>query len=352
MADTNELLQLVPRAEGKQTMKDFKSDQEVRWCPGCGDYAILAAVQGFMPELGVARENILFVSGIGCSSRFPYYMNTYGMHSIHGRAPAIATGLAASRRDLSVWVVTGDGDALSIGGNHLIHALRRNVNLKILLFNNRIYGLTKGQYSPTSEVGKITKSTPMGSLDAPFNPVSLAVGAEASFVARTVDSDRRHLTEVLRRAAEHPGTALVEIYQNCNIFNDGAFDVLKDRQQAEEAVIRLEHGQPVRFGAGQSRGVVRNRHTGDLEVVTVTPDNEADVLVHDAHAASPTTAFALSRLADPDTLHHTPIGVFRSVQRPVYDTLMADQLDKAVEQHGKGDLQALLTGGDTWTVVA
>ncbi|MFE4257211.1 2-oxoacid:ferredoxin oxidoreductase subunit beta, partial [Streptomyces sp. NPDC056910] len=255
MADTGtkgtgtiEALSLVPKAEAEQSMKDFKSDQEVRWCPGCGDYAILAAVQGFMPELGLAKENIVFVSGIGCSSRFPYYMNTYGMHSIHGRAPAIATGLASSRRDLSVWVITGDGDALSIGGNHLIHALRRNVNLKILLFNNRIYGLTKGQYSPTSEVGKITKSTPMGSLDAPFNPVSLALGAEASFVARTVDSDRKHLTDVLRQAAAHPGTALVEIYQNCNIFNDGAFEVLKDKQQAEEAVIRLEHGQPIRFG--------------------------------------------------------------------------------------------------------
>jgi 2-oxoglutarate ferredoxin oxidoreductase subunit beta len=278
-------------------------------------------------------------------------MNTYGMHSIHGRAPAIATGLAASRRDLSVWVVTGDGDALSIGGNHLIHALRRNVNLKILLFNNRIYGLTKGQYSPTSEVGKITKSTPMGSLDAPFNPVSLALGAEASFVARTIDSDRKHLTEVLRQAAEHPGTALIEIYQNCNIFNDGAFEALKDNQQAQEAVIRLEHGQPIRFGADGSRGVVRDAATGDLKVVTVTSENEADVLVHDAHATSPTTAFALSRLADPDTLHHTPIGVLRSVDRPVYDTQMSDQLDTAIEQHGKGDLASLLAGGDTWTVV-
>ncbi|MFD4541375.1 2-oxoacid:ferredoxin oxidoreductase subunit beta [Streptomyces bauhiniae] len=345
-----ELLQLVPKAEGKQSMKDFKSDQEVRWCPGCGDYAILAAVQGFMPELGLARENIVFVSGIGCSSRFPYYMNTYGMHSIHGRAPAIATGLASSRRDLSVWVVTGDGDALSIGGNHLIHALRRNVNLKILLFNNRIYGLTKGQYSPTSELGKITKSTPMGSLDAPFNPVSLALGAEASFVARTIDSDRKHLTEVLRAAADHPGTALIEIYQNCNIYNDGAFDALKDKQRADEALIRLEHGQPVRFGADGSRGVVRDR-TGELTVVTVTPDNEADLLVHDAHAASPTTAFALSRLADPDTLHHTPIGVFRAVDRPVYDSLMSEQLDTAIEQQGKGDLATLLAGGDTWTVV-
>lgn len=346
-----EALKLVPKSEARQTMKDFKSDQEVRWCPGCGDYAILAAVQGFMPELGLAKENIVFVSGIGCSSRFPYYMNTYGMHSIHGRAPAIATGLATSRRDLSVWVVTGDGDALSIGGNHLIHALRRNVNLKILLFNNRIYGLTKGQYSPTSEVGKITKSTPMGSLDAPFNPVSLALGAEASFVARTVDSDRKHLTEVLRQAADHPGTALVEIYQNCNIFNDGAFDALKDKQQAQEAVIRLEHGAPIRFGVDGGKGVVRDAATGDLKVVTVTAENEADVLVHDAHAASPTTAFALSRLADPDTLHHTPIGVLRSVDRPVYDTLMADQLEAAVEQKGKGDLAALLGGNDTWTVV-
>ncbi|MFG2311558.1 2-oxoacid:ferredoxin oxidoreductase subunit beta [Streptomyces sp. NPDC048566] len=344
-------LSLVPRAEGVQSMKDFKSDQEVRWCPGCGDYAVLAAVQGFLPELGLARENIVFVSGIGCSSRFPYYMNTYGMHSIHGRAPAIATGLAASRPDLSVWVVTGDGDALSIGGNHLIHALRRNVNLKILLFNNRIYGLTKGQYSPTSEVGKITKSTPMGSLDAPFNPVSLALGAEASFVARTIDSDRRHLTDVLRQAAAHPGTALVEIYQNCNIFNDGAFDALKDKEKADQAVIRLEHGRPITFGTHHDQGVVRDPHTGDLAIVTVTDDNRDTLLVHDAHATSPTTAFALSRLADPDTLHHTPIGVLRSIQRPVYDTQMSDQLDTATERDGKGDLTTLLTGADTWTVI-
>ncbi|MFI6964933.1 2-oxoacid:ferredoxin oxidoreductase subunit beta [Streptomyces sp. NPDC050255] len=350
MPETNELLQLVPKAEAKQSMKDFKSDQEVRWCPGCGDYAVLAAVQGFMPELGLAKENIVFVSGIGCSSRFPYYMNTYGMHSIHGRAPAIATGLASSRRDLSVWVVTGDGDALSIGGNHLIHALRRNVNLKILLFNNRIYGLTKGQYSPTSEVGKITKSTPMGSLDAPFNPVSLAIGAEASFVARTVDSDRKHLTSVLRAAADHPGTALVEIYQNCNIFNDGAFEVMKDKDRAQEAVIRLEHGRSILFGTDDSKGVVRDSLTGDLQVVAVTEENRSQILVHDAHAPSPTTAFALSRLADPDTLHHTPIGVLRDVERPVYDTLMADQLDTAVEQQGKGDLGALLAGNDNWTV--
>src|SRR5882672_5642620 len=281
------------------TRKDWSSDQEVRWCPGCGDYSILAAMQMLMPDLGVRREDTVFVSGIGCAARFPYYMNTYGMHSIHGRAPAIATGLAMARPDLHVWVVTGDGDALSIGGNHLIHALRRNVNLKILLFNNRIYGLTKGQYSPTSELGKITKSTPFGSLDNPFNPVSLALGAEATFVGRTLDSDRKHLTSVLRAAADHQGTALVEIYQNCNIFNDGAFEVLKDKQQAEEAIIRLDHGRQIRFGADGARGVVRDQQTGDLKVVTVTSENESRILVHDAHTASPTTAFALSRLADP-----------------------------------------------------
>ncbi|TQF03777.1 2-oxoacid:ferredoxin oxidoreductase subunit beta [Kitasatospora acidiphila] len=340
-------LHLVPKADAPQTAKDFKTDQEVRWCPGCGDYVILNAVQSFMPELGIRRENTVFISGIGCSSRFPYYMNTYGVHSIHGRAPAIATGLATSRRDLSVWVVTGDGDALSIGGNHLIHALRRNVNLKILLFNNRIYGLTKGQYSPTSELGKITKSTPMGSLDAPFNPVSLALGAEATFVARTIDSDRPHLTSVLRAAAQHEGTAIVEIYQNCNIFNDGAFDVLKDASSAERTLIRLTHGEPVVFG---TQGVFRNPTTGELEVRDLTDANRADVVIHDAHAPSPVSAFALSRLADNDTLHQTPIGIFRNVDRPVYDTLMADQLEAAAEQKGPGDLGALLTGSDTWTV--
>src|ERR671916_1920082 len=241
----------VPTTDAKQTAKDFTSDQEVRWCPGCGDYAVLAAVRSFLPTLGIRRENTVFVSGIGCSSRFPYYMNTYGMHSIHGRAPAIATGLSASRPDLSVWVVTGDGDALSIGGNHLIHALRRNVNLKILLFNNRIYGLTKGQYSPTSELGKITKSTPVGSADSPFNPISLALGAEATFVARTIDSDRKHLQSVLRSAATHEGSAFVEIYQNCNIFNDNAFDTLKEPGTRDDYLIRLEHGQPIIFGAAR-----------------------------------------------------------------------------------------------------
>ncbi|MFI6584899.1 2-oxoacid:ferredoxin oxidoreductase subunit beta [Embleya sp. NPDC050493] len=330
-------------------MKDFKSDQEVRWCPGCGDYAILAAVQGFMPELGLRKENIVWVSGIGCSSRFPYYMNTYGMHSIHGRAPAIATGLATSREDLSVWVVTGDGDALSIGGNHLIHALRRNVNLKILLFNNRIYGLTKGQYSPTSETGKITKSTPMGSLDHPFNPLSVAIGAEASFVARSIDSDRKHLTSVLRAAAAHEGTALVEIYQNCNIFNDGAFELLKDPDKRDDVTIRLEHGQPIRFGSQGQFGVIRGAR-GSLDVAEVAQVGEDALLVHDAHADNPELAFALTRLGDLTSNTHTPIGVFRDIERPVYDRLMSAQMAEAASSGGAGDLSSLIRGNDTWTI--
>ncbi len=339
----------VPRAEAKQSAKDFKTDQEVRWCPGCGDYAILAAVQGFMPEMGLRRENIVFISGIGCSSRFPYYMNTYGMHSIHGRAPAIATGLATARQDLSVWVVTGDGDSLSIGGNHLIHALRRNVNLKILLFNNRIYGLTKGQYSPTSEQGKITKSTPLGSLDAPFNPLSLALGAEASFVARTIDSDRKHLTGVLRAAAAHEGSALVEIYQNCNIFNDNAFELLKDPDSREESVIRLEQGQPVRFGIDGCHGLVQGRD-GSLTVVDADSVDPEALLVHDAHHPDPSTAFALSRLADITSLNHSPIGVFRDVARPVYDRQVEQQVVAVTEEKGPGDLATLLAGHDTWVI--
>lgn len=341
-------LSLVPRTDTKQTAKDFKTDQEVRWCPGCGDYAILAAVQGFLPELGLRRENIVFVSGIGCSSRFPYYMDTYGVHSIHGRAPAIATGLAVTRPDLSVWVVTGDGDALSIGGNHLIHALRRNVNLKILLFNNRIYGLTKGQYSPTSEPGKITKSTPLGSLDQSFNPVSLALGAEASFVARTIDSDRKHLTEVLRRAAAHDGTALVEILQNCNIFNDGAWEPLKNASTSDDMVIRLEDGKPIRFGKDGDRVVVR-ADTGHIVVASAADVDESQIIIFDSHADDPGLAFALSRLADVHALSDTAIGVFRDVARPVYDRLVRQQVEDA-RGPGPGDLEALLRGKDTWTV--
>ncbi|MGW0808374.1 2-oxoacid:ferredoxin oxidoreductase subunit beta [Nonomuraea sp. NPDC002799] len=338
-------LSLIPKTDVKQGMKDFKSDQEVRWCPGCGDYAILAAVQSFLPELGLKRENIVFVSGIGCSSRFPYYLNTYGFHSIHGRAPSIATGLAASRPDLSVWVITGDGDALSIGGNHLIHALRRNVNLNILLFNNRIYGLTKGQYSPTSEVGKITKSTPMGSLDKPFNPISLAIGAEASFVARTIDSDRKHLQSVLRDATAHRGTSLVEIYQNCNIFNDNAFEQLKDPEIRDDITVRLEHGQPI---VSSSKAVVR-APSGGIQVVSRDSVAESEILVHDAHNPDPSLAFALSRLDEP-AFEHVPIGIFRQVERPAYDVLMAGQLEEAVAQKGPGDLSELLLGGDTWRI--
>ena len=331
--------------------KDFKTDQEVRWCPGCGDYAILAAVQGFLPELGIPRENIVFISGIGCSSRFPYYLSTYGMHSIHGRAPAIATGLSTSRTDLSVWVITGDGDALSIGGNHLIHALRRNVNLKILLFNNRIYGLTKGQYSPTSEVGKITKSTPMGSLDNPFNPISVALGAEATFVARTLDSDRKHLTSVLRAAADHHGTALVEIYQNCNIFNDGAFDLLKEADTRDDWMIRMEHGAELRFGADGAKAVVR-ASDGALSIEDGVAADDPRVVVHDAHADDPSYAFALSRLSSLDS-RYAPMGVFRAVDRPTYDAQLAAQLDQAAAKAPGDDdaLDRLLQGADTWSIV-
>lgn len=345
----------VPRlAEGQtQTKKEFTSDQEVRWCPGCGDYAVLAAVQGFLPELGLRRENIVFVSGIGCSSRFPYYLDTYGMHSIHGRAPAIATGLATAREDLSVWVVTGDGDALSIGGNHLIHAMRRNVNLTILLFNNKIYGLTKGQYSPTSDVGAVTKSTPAGSVDHPFNPVSLALGAEATFVARTMDSDRRHLTEVLSAAAAHRGTALVEIYQNCPIFNDGAFQLLKDKDEATARIAHLRAGEPVRIGAEgspEARVVVRDQ-AGRLRVVPegeVAADGPLTVVVHDPADPDPSTAFALSRLDDP-TMQQVPMGIFRQVRRDTYDDAVRTQVREAAAG-ATATLDDLLRGRDTWSV--
>jgi 2-oxoglutarate ferredoxin oxidoreductase subunit beta len=332
-------------AAARRTAKDYKTDQEVRWCPGCGDYAILAALQSFMPELEVPKERIVFVSGIGCAARFPYYMETYGIHSIHGRAPAIATGLSTSRPDLSVWVVTGDGDALSIGGNHLIHALRRNVNLKILLFNNEIYGLTKGQYSPTSPLGKVTKSTPMGSLDHPFNPISLAVGAEATFVARSIDTDRAHLTEVLRAAAHHRGSAFVEIFQNCNIFNDGAFDFVREDKTNR---IYLRAGEPIRFGEENEKGV-RHRPDGSVEVVDMAVVPESELLVHDPAHPEPSQAFALSRLTQ-GTCGATPIGIFRAVQRPVYDELMAEQLETARAQKGEGDLEKLLHVGDTWTI--
>lgn len=336
--------------------KDFKTDNEVRWCPGCGDYAILATVQSFMPALGIPRERIVFISGIGCSSRFPYYMNTYGVHSIHGRAPTLATGLSITRPDLSIWVVTGDGDGLSIGGNHLIHALRRNLNITILLFNNRIYGLTKGQYSPTSELGKVTKSTPLGTLDRPLDPIALALGANATFVARALDSDRAGLTEVLQAAAQHSGAALVEIYQNCNIFNDGAFDTLKDSTTAGESIIPLRQGEPIVFGPQGSQAVVRAAD-GGLRVAETAAVDPAEIVVHDAHRSDPTQAFALAHLADTHTLQHTPIGVFRSISAPCYDDLARRQVNDAVAQAGfpetgAGDdaFAALLAGRDTWVV--
>lgn len=338
----------VPGAEGPQKVKDYTSDQEVRWCPGCGDYVILATVRSFLADLGLRRENMMFVSGIGCSSRFPYYLDAYGIHSIHGRAPAIATGLAVTRPDLSVWVVTGDGDALSIGGNHLIHALRRNVNMTILLFNNRIYGLTKGQYSPTSEPGKVTKSTPMGSVDHPFNTLSVALGAEASFAARALDSDRAGLTEVLRAAAEHRGTSFVEILQDCPIFNDGSFDILR-KDDAESHLIRLRHGQALRFGAEGEFAVVQ-RGFG-LAVVPADSVAESEIVVHDAYCEDPEYAYALSRLSEQD-LSHVPIGIFRSVSRPTYDDGVREQTEAARERKPvqEDSLQELLSGKETWTV--
>jgi 2-oxoglutarate ferredoxin oxidoreductase subunit beta len=330
------------------TKDDFASDQEVRWCPGCGDYAILSTVQGFMPELGVEPHNMVFVTGIGCSGRFVYYMDTYGVHSIHGRAPAIATGLATARPELSVWIVTGDGDSLSIGGNHLIHALRKNINVKILMFNNQIYGLTKGQYSPTSEEGKVTKSTPFGSLDHPFNPVALALGAGASFVARSIDVDRRHLTDVLRAAAKHQGTAFIEIYQNCNVFNDDAFITLTGKETKVLNQIRLEDGKPVTFGPSGER-CVAVEYDGTLKIAETADTPEELIYIHDPHREDPSPAFALANLSTGPT-HPTPIGVFRDFQRPVYGELMDRQIASATEKLGKGDLAKLLHSGDTWIV--
>lgn len=337
------------------TKKDWSTDQEVRWCPGCGDYGILLAVQTLMPELGLKPENTVFVSGIGCSSRFPYYMNTYGIHGIHGRAPAIATGIAVARPDLDVWVVTGDGDALSIGGNHLIHALRRNVNLTILLFNNRIYGLTKGQYSPTSELGKVTKSTPMGSIDHPFSPLALALGAEAGFVARTHDLDRKHMMETLLAAHAHRGTSFVEILQNCNVFNEGAYDEVTGRKARGEMMIDLRHGEPIVFGENGHAGVVMGAD-GHLRIVEVAEVGLEVILKHDAHRADPSLAFALARLSadDPATATQrwtpTPFGVFRDVDRPDYGAMLGEQLVKASAKMGPGDLAGLLRSAGTWQI--
>ena len=324
---------------------DFQSDQEVRWCPGCGDYTILATVQNLLAGLDVDKDKHVFISGIGCAARFPYYVDTYGMHSIHGRAPAIATGVATANPDLTVWVVTGDGDALSIGGNHLIHALRRNVNIKILLFNNQIYGLTKGQYSPTSEVGKRTKTSPIGSIDTPFNPVSLALGAEATFVARTIDMDRTHSAEMIQAAYEHRGSAFVEIYQNCNVFNDKAFIALTGRGERDENRIYLEAGQPVRFGSDNERGVVMGS-TG-AKIVSVADVGEGALHVHNPAEPEPGVAFALSRLSN-GPIGPTPIGVFRQVERNSYGDLMQQQLLEAQSTKGPGSLNDLVRSAGTW----
>jgi 2-oxoglutarate ferredoxin oxidoreductase subunit beta len=331
----------------RYTRADFQSDQEVRWCPGCGDYTILASVQTFLAEADLDREKVVFVSGIGCSSRFPYYMNTYGFHGIHGRAPAVASGIALANPDLSVWVITGDGDGLSIGGNHMIHAMRRNLNIKVLLFNNQIYGLTKGQYSPTSESGKRTKSSPAGALGTPFNPVSLALGAEASFVARTIDMDRAHTIEMLRRAYQHRGSAFIEIYQNCNVFNDKAFVELTGREERLENRIVLRHGKPVVFGPNNEHGVVID---GAIASVVDVAEVGLDALhVHDEHNPNPAAAFALSRLSS-GPHGPTPIGVFIDVERPRYEDGLQRQLSEAQSRRGPADLAELIRQTGTWTV--
>jgi 2-oxoglutarate ferredoxin oxidoreductase subunit beta len=332
-----------PPAKPALTRKDFQSDQEVRWCPGCGDYSILAQVQKVMPELGIPRENVVFISGIGCSSRFPYYMNTYGFHTIHGRAPAVATGLKLTRPDLQVWVATGDGDALSIGGNHFIHMLRRNVDLKILLFNNRIYGLTKGQYSPTSEIGKKAKSTPYGSIDAPFNPLQLALGAAASFVARSIDVEPVHLQQVLHRAAAHKGSAFVEILQNCNVFNDGAFEHITDKTKKDDMELKLEHGKPLLFAKGK-KGVRLNGFKAEVVTLGENGITEKDLIVWDEKSA-PELSFLIASLDAP-----TPIGVFHAIDRPVHHELEVAQQQQVVAQKGEGSLEKLLNAGDTWVV--
>ncbi|MBI82220.1 MAG: 2-oxoacid:ferredoxin oxidoreductase subunit beta [Planctomycetaceae bacterium] len=326
---------------------DFTSDQDVRWCPGCGDYSILAQMKKVMPTLGIPREKLVFVSGIGCSSRFPYYMNTYGMHSIHGRAPAIATGLKAVRPDLTVFVITGDGDGLSIGGNHLMHTIRRNIDINIILFNNRIYGLTKGQYSPTSPLGKVTKSTPMGAIDNPIHPLSIAIGCESTFVARSIDRNIKHLEMVLKRAAEHKGASFVEVYQNCSVFNDGAFEYATDRTLKSDTIIELEHGKPLKFGAQNQKGIRLNGMEPEIVELDkgVTDD---DLLFHDEKSPEPSLAYLLSRMRHPD--FPEPVGVFRAVDRPRYDEELNNQVEAARAQKGPGNLAELFEAADTWSV--
>jgi 2-oxoglutarate ferredoxin oxidoreductase subunit beta len=337
----------APTEQIKLARKDFVSDQEVRWCPGCGDYSILAQTQKVMPELGVPRENVVFISGIGCSSRLPYYMNTYGFHSIHGRAPTIATGLKATRPELQVWVVTGDGDGLSIGGNHLLHAMRRNIDIVIVLFNNRIYGLTKGQYSPTSEIGKRTKSSPMGSIDYPLHPLSVALSAEATFVARSLDIDVHHLQSTLERAAQHKGTSFVEVFQNCNVFNDGAWMEFADKAVRPDRTFVLEHGKPLIFGKDKDKGIRLNGMKPEIVQLGNGVD-EADLLVHDESSEDPIVQHMLARMEWPE--FPVPLGVLRAVERKTYDSMMSAQIEDAVARNGEGDLKALLHAGDTWIV--
>ena len=339
--------EVAPDAK-KLTRADFVSGQEVRWCPGCGDYSILNNVQKVMPELGVPREKIVFISGIGCSSRFPYYMNTYGFHTIHGRAPGFATGVKTANPELSVWVITGDGDALSIGGNHFMHVIRRNLDINYILFNNRIYGLTKGQYSPTSEVGKITKSSPLGAVDFPINPLSLAIASEATFVARSLDIDVKHLGQTIEAAAKHKGTSFIEVYQNCNIFNDGAFEYFTERSLRSDHMIYLEHGQPLIFGKTRDKGV--RLRDGGLEVVTLGENGMAtsDLHVHDIHREDSSLAFMLGRMTQPD--FPQPVGIFRQVERLTYETAVHEQIERAITKQGRGELAKLIGGGDVWVV--
>lgn len=336
----------MPETVKTYTKKDFTSDQAVRWCPGCGDYAILAQTQKVFPDLGVDKENFVFISGIGCSSRFPYYMDTYGFHTIHGRAPAIASGVKLANPDLSVWVVTGDGDGLSIGGNHTIHLLRRNLDLNVMLFNNRIYGLTKGQYSPTSEVGKITKSTPMGSLDRPFNPLTVALGAGATFVSRTIDKELKHMQSMIKRSHAHKGTSFMEIYQNCNIFNDGAFLAQTDRDQKAETVLILENGQPMIFGKEKDKGV---RLDGNKPVIVNIGDKWSidDVLVHDE--SDYVIASLLSNMSY-QTDFPDPIGVLYAVESETYEETMVAQINEAIKKKPSGNVQDIINAGDTWVV--
>jgi 2-oxoglutarate ferredoxin oxidoreductase subunit beta len=340
------------RADGEAikvlTRKDFVSDEEVRWCPGCGDYSILAQTQRVMPDLGVPRENIVFISGIGCSSRLPYYMNTYGFHSIHGRAPTIASGLKAARPELSVWVITGDGDALSIGGNHILHVLRRNMDLQIILHNNEVYGLTKGQYSPTSPVGTVKVSTPMGSIDWPLKPLAVALGAEATFVARSLDAEPHHMVEMLKAAHDHHGASFVEIYQNCNIYNDGAFEEFTAKDVRADRMLYLKQGEPMIFGKNRDKGIRINGLKPEVVEIGKNGITEADILVHDATIDDPTIAFMLTRMDWPE--FPVPVGVIRQVQRPTYNDLMTQQIENAIETQGEGDIDALFRQGDVWEV--